>query len=110
MTKRTSLMKSLQKVTVIAITKNYFIAFGGPSHILDPISLCPLSWCPCVRAQMAIVITEVTVDDAMNTVMINSTFLTSLQHEKAAPCFRHTEKLFSSDTRQSMKPRIATET
>ena len=35
----------------------------------------------------------------------------SVQHEKPAPCFSHTtEKLsFSSDTRQSMKRRIATE-
>ena len=34
---------------------------------------------------------------------------TSLPQEKAAPCFSHTEKLFSSDTRQSMKRRIVTE-
>ena len=37
-------------------------------------------------------------------------YISSLQHEKAVPCFNHTEKLFfSSDTRQSMKRRIATE-
>ena len=36
-------------------------------------------------------------------------YRTQLQHEKAAPFAKHTERLFSSDTRQSMKCLTTTE-